>query len=284
MPREQKVQRAAQGVDVGAVIEVRGFQGLLGGHVIDRPEARFARCRPAGFVAAAQAGQAKVENLDHPSVVHQQVRGLDVAVDEVSGVGMGQSLRSLADVAGRLVEAHRTVEFHDALQVLAVDEFHDDEIAVHFIVDAIGLHDIGMIERGDRAGLGEEATERDPIFGDRAGDDLEGHAAIHGHVLGEEDGAHAAFAQALDELVLAQAELCPLAQGQERAGLPAADEIFAGQGPGQSGGIGRFTGQTLSLDELLRAEQLALFQRRQVFVYGAYGHNILHAPFRWGFL
>ena len=140
-----------------------------------------------------------------------------------------------------------------------------------------------MIERGDGPGLGEEAIQRGPIFGDRAGHDLQGHAAIHRHVLGEEDGAHAAFAQPLNELVLAQAELRPLAQGQERAGLPAADEIFAGQGPGQGGRIGRFTGKTLSLDKLLRAEQFALFQRRQVFVHGANGHNFPYAPFRWGY-
>ena len=242
MPREQEVQRAAQGINVGAVIEVRGFQGLLGGHVIDGPKGRFAGRRPAGFVALVQAGQAQIENLDHPLVVHQQVRGLDVAVDEIAGVGVGQSLGGLADVVCRTVEVQRAMEFDQALQVLAVDIFHDDEIAVHFIVDAIGLNDIGMIQRGDRPGFGEEAVQRGPVFGDRAGDDLQSHAAIHGHVLGEEDGAHAAFAQELNELVLAQAELCPLAQGQERAGLPAADEIFAGEGLGQGGRIGRFSG------------------------------------------
>ena len=157
MSRKYSVQ--PERVDVGAVIEVRSFQGLLGGHVIDSPKGRLARRRPARFVALVQACQAQIEDLDHPLVVHQQVRGLDVAVDEVSGVGMGKALRGLADVVCRAVEAQRAVEFDQPLQVLAVDEFHDDEIAVHFIVDAIGLNDIGMIEGGDGPGLGEEAIQ-----------------------------------------------------------------------------------------------------------------------------
>ncbi len=280
--REQKVERAAQRIDVGAVVEVRGFQGLLGGHVIDGPKGRSARRRTPRLVALVQAGQAQIENLDHTLVVDQQVRGLDVAVDEVAGVGVGKALGRLANVVRRAIEGQRAVEFDQPLQVLAVDELHDDEIAVHFIVDAIGLDDIGVIERGDGPGLGEEALQRGPVLGDRAGNDLQGHAAIHGHVLGKKDGAHAPLAQALDELVLAQAELCPLAHVEEDAGLPAADEIFAAQGLGQGSCIGRFRRQTLSLDKLLRAEQLALFQRRQIFLHGANGHNDLHTPFRWG--
>ena len=182
-------------------------------------------------------------------------------MDQIAGVGMGQALGRLADVVCRQFEAQGTFGFHELLQILAVHEFHDNEIAVHFIVDAIGLNDIRMVERGDRAGLGKETVQRGPVFGDGAGNDLQGHAAVHRHVLGEKDGTHASFAQPLDELVLAQAELCPLAQGQDRAGLPAADQVFASQGPGQGRGIGRFAGKTLSLHKLFGAEAACFFPR-----------------------
>ena len=182
-----------------------------------------------------------------------------------------------------MVEFQRAVDLDHPLQVLAVDEFHDDEIAVHFIVDAIGLNDIGMIECGDRPGLGEEAIERGPILGDRAGDDFQGHAAIHRHVLGEEDGAHAAFAQPLNELVLSQAELCPLAQGQERAGLPAADEIFAGQGPGQ--GWHRTTDRRDAEPRRTAPSRAACFFPAPTDNWSTVLTAMISlCPFRWGFL
>ena len=77
-----------------------------------------------------------------------------------------------------------------------------------------------MIEGGDGAGLGQEAFQRGAILADFAGDDLQRHLAIHGHVLTEEHAAHAAAAEQLDELVLAQIEGRPT--GQQLPRLPAA--------------------------------------------------------------
>jgi len=130
-----------------------------------------------------------------------------------------------------------------------------------------------MVEGGDRPGLGEEAIERGPIVGDRAGDDLQGHAAIHRHVLGEEDGTHAAFAQPLDELVFAQVKLCSLAQGQERAGLPAADELCTDQDLGQGGRLGRTERRDAGLDKLFELSSLLFSSAKQIFVHGANGHD-----------
>ena len=157
---------------------------------------------------------------------------------QVAGVGVGQPFGRLTEVVGRAIELQRPAHFDNPLQILTVDIFHDNEIAVHFIVDAVGLDDVGMVQRGDCPGLGEETVERRTVLGNRARYDFQGHAAVHRHVFGEEDGAHAALAEALDELVFAQAELCPRAKSQECAGLPAADEVFTGERSGESSGIG----------------------------------------------
>ena len=94
-----------------------------------------------------------------------------------------------------------------------------------------------MIQSGDRAGLGQETLQGRAVLADFAGDDLQRHLAVHGHVLAEEHAAHAAAAQQLDQLVLAQKEGRP--PGQQLPRLPARDEAQFGQGPGEIGRIGR---------------------------------------------
>lgn len=71
MSGEKEVERAAQRINIGPMIEIRRFQSLLGGHVIDGPKRRFAGSHAAGLFAAVEPSQAEVENLDYALGINQ---------------------------------------------------------------------------------------------------------------------------------------------------------------------------------------------------------------------
>ena len=92
---------------------------------------------------------------------------------------------------------------------------------------------------------------------------LQRHPAVHRHVLTEEHAPHAAAAQQLDQAVLAQVESA--APGQQLAGLPAGDEVLAGQPLGDGFGVVARAGGSPCLGQLRGDQQLALFEDRKEF-------------------
>ena len=92
--RQQLVQRGAQRVDVGAVVDRHALgQRLLRTHVTQRPH-QVARHRQAGL-AVLHVGQPEVGHPHAAATVQQQVARLDVAVDDAHLVGVVQRLRRL---------------------------------------------------------------------------------------------------------------------------------------------------------------------------------------------
>ena len=83
--REQLVERQPQGVDVGPGVPLAPEP--LGGHVAERAQDVAGLGQPV----VLPLGQAEVGDPDHPLGVEQQVRRLDVAVDDPAGVGVGQA-------------------------------------------------------------------------------------------------------------------------------------------------------------------------------------------------
>ena len=191
---EQEVEGAAQRVDVGPMIQVGAVEGLLGGHVVGGARGPFVflgRFLPA---AADQSGHAQVEDLYHALPVDQQVGRLDVAMDHVVAVGVGQAAGRLAKVIDGPFELQGAFGFHHPLEVLPLDELHHHVVAVVFPVDVVGMDDIRMVQRRDRPGLAKELLQRGGILAELLGDDLQRHRAVHRGVLGHEDPAHAAAA------------------------------------------------------------------------------------------
>ena len=91
--RQQLVQRRAERVDVGAVVDQDALAGrLLGAHVAQRAE-QVAGLRQAGV--GVELGQAEVGDPDVAAAVDQQVGRLDVAVDDAELVGVLQRLGRL---------------------------------------------------------------------------------------------------------------------------------------------------------------------------------------------
>ena len=162
-------------------------------------------------------------------------------MDHVAGVGVGQAVGGLADVVRGAAALQRTFALDEVLKVLAGHIFHHNIMPVPLVVDAVRLDDVRMIQGGDGAGFGEEPLQRRPILADLPGDDLQGDAAVHRHVLGEEDAAHPSPAEKAQQLVLSHEEGGQ--PGQQSIGLPERDQVAPRKELGDGRRIGQLCGE-----------------------------------------
>ena len=98
--------------------------GLLGAHVLDRPQGRPGQ-RHLGL--GDRPGDPEVGHLDPAVLGEEDVPGLDVAMDDPPGVGGGQRAGDLGRDPGHLGRRERTGPPEERREVLPVDVVHDDE-------------------------------------------------------------------------------------------------------------------------------------------------------------
>ena len=184
-----------------------------------------------------ESGEPQVQNLQYPIAVNQQVRGLDVAMDEASRVGMGQAFGRLADKIGRLAVLQRTALLHQLPQVLPVDIFHHQVMnrfaVAHILVEVVRPNDVRVVELGDGLGFEMEATEQFGIVLIFAWQDFDRATAVHHLVLGQKDLAHPPLTQRPENAIGAEVESASFPSLQI-VGLPlgqyASPDQFVGQG------------------------------------------------------
>ena len=150
--------------------------------------------------------QAEVEDL-YPAVLGEHdVFRLQVAVDDSGGVGGGEAVgnlrRDVEQLAGRngLAGEQGTERF-------ALDEFADDVLLAGLDAKVVDGDDVGVVERGDGAGLALEAAAVIGAGGACPREDLDGDVAIEPGVAGAVDLAHAADPESGLDLVVAEAEI-----------------------------------------------------------------------------
>ena len=161
--------------------------------------------RPAAGqqVGVGGAGHAEVEHLGLSGLLHQDVGGLEVAVDDALVVGV---LHRVADPrqqthAGGEVEA---VAVGVLVQRQAADELHREErLAVVGEAGLVDLRDAGVVQPAQDLGLVGEALEQGG-GGEAGADDLEGDRAARAVLLRLVDGAHAALGNAAQHLVVTE--------------------------------------------------------------------------------
>ena len=205
--RQQFVQEHAQRVDVAAGIDAQGAHlRLLRAHVFQRADhgAVLREQRPLGQLLLGRLGHAEVDHLgDRLAVVERDhdVGRLDVAVDDPLLVG----------VLDRLADRHEQLQPLARRQVVvvtvlgdrhAVDQLHDEVGPARFRGPGVeDAGDVDMVHHRQGLALGLEAG--DDLAAVHAGlDHLERDLALDGlGLLGHADGAHAAFADLLEQLV-----------------------------------------------------------------------------------
>ena len=139
--------------------------------------------------------------LGVPSAVEQDVGRLEVAVDDallVGGVhGPGQRL----DQRGGLGRAAAACRPAAAARLPPVDELQREERQAVVLADLVDLDDVGVLQPGDRLGLGAEAGQLAGPAWPPARIIFRATTPVEADLPGLVDDAHAAAAQLAEDLV-----------------------------------------------------------------------------------
>ena len=136
-----------------------------------------------------------------PSSRDEDVRGLDVAVDDAARVRGLERVGNLQRGIEHLIHAERTGR-EVVVERFALQAFHDDERLALLLIDRVNRADVRVIERGRRARFATETFERGRVERPPLGEELESDEAAEAGVLGLVDDPHAAAAELLDNAVL----------------------------------------------------------------------------------
>jgi hypothetical protein len=212
---EQLIEKHARRVDIASCIDVEIVElRLLGRHVQGRAHHGPMRCMQGFFRESARGGvhrfsQAEVDDLRHGLVVvrrHQDVRGLQIAVDDPLLVSVLHGLADLHEEAQSLrhTRPRRVAVFGDRY---ALDVLHHEERPAGLGQAAVEhLGDIRMIHHGQRLALGFEPREHLARIHTRL-DELErDFAPDRLRLLSNPDRPHAPFADFFEQLVAARDE------------------------------------------------------------------------------
>ena len=114
-----------------------------------------------------------------------------------------QPLRHLGDDANRLRLGNGAVALDPLAERLAVNELHDEVRGVSRLAVVDGADDVGVVEPAGGAELLLEALQQDGIARHVRGHDLDGDDLSGGAVAALPDGAHAAFGDLFEQVVVA---------------------------------------------------------------------------------
>ena len=195
------MQRATQAVNVCSRIDRVAVERLLRREIVRRAE-HFLVMRYGQRILVLnieEPGQAHVQEFDRAVGVNQQVRRLDVAVNESRSMSMLQPLGRLPDVLDRVSEIGGATADDQLLQALAVDVFHHQKmdlgVSVQSTIDVVRSHDIRMIDRSHRLSLTMKPRQVRRVVDSLGRQHLDRTAPLHQHMLGEVHRTHAPFAQ-----------------------------------------------------------------------------------------
>jgi len=195
---EHLVEHAGEAVDVAAAVNVLFRCALLRAHVRRRAD-REAGCRQAFDVTGTFDCLRDAEVQHQRAVaVDQDVVRLDVAVDDVVLVRIGERVGDLRRIPNGLLERQMPLAVQHRPQRVALDHRH--RVVDHGRRRAAAQYgdNAGMVQRGQDVDLASKAIAVDRT-GELGGQHLHDHAPLLGLVVGNEDVRHPAAAQlALD--------------------------------------------------------------------------------------
>ena len=227
-------------------VHVRGRAGRLAARLLGRQVGGGAEHgADLGDVGLlGRLGDAEVGELDHAVAAAQQVAGLDVAVDDLVAVRVGEPAARLGEDLDRLVGGQRAALAQDLRARLPVDVLHDDEVAVRLVVEpeVEDLDDVGVHEPGGGQRLALEARHEARVVGQVLGQQLDRHVALQPRVERQLDGGHAADAEAALEPVAVGEELVGHPPSSSGAGAPPAPPsvgVSVGAGVSVGSGVAR---------------------------------------------
>jgi hypothetical protein len=192
------VEHQPEGVQVGPTVEPPAAH-LFGRQVLGRAHHHVV----AGQVVATveTLGDAEVGEQNTTVGRHEDVAGLDVAVDEagaMGGVEGGGDARADVD---RQLRAEPGLHVEQLTQALAVDELHDDGLPATVGEDVVHGDDVGVGEPSDGNGLAAEAFGDDRVGRQTRLQPLQGDSPVERQIGGEPHLGHPALGQSTLEAI-----------------------------------------------------------------------------------
>jgi hypothetical protein len=212
LARQELVQEHAERPDVGASVDVRRVQHLFGRHVPRGTEAlRRIRERATAFVRET-LGDAEIEDFqDRVTVVatrQEEVRRLDVAVDERQRVRFGEPLARFEHEPNGLGRSERTDSSEKRFEPDAFEPFHD-EVRFAALERAHVVHprDVLSLEERCRTRFVHETHHEFRVALEVRANDLQRHLRFESQVGRLEHDPHTAFADELADSITAADEV-----------------------------------------------------------------------------
>ena len=183
--------------DVGAMVD-RQAAHLLGRHVVEAADQRAG----VGDARVGELGDAEVEDLEPAAaLLDHQVGRLDVAVDDVEGVGVGQAVAELLEQAQLAHHRGGLLAADPLRQRLAVDVLHGDERLAVLLADVEDADDVLVLEDTGGVRFLHEAAP-DLVVVDAFLEELDrDRAAADLGIPGAQERAHATRADRPDDFV-----------------------------------------------------------------------------------
>ncbi len=192
LPVQQLVEHAAEGIDVGALIDGVALD-LLRRHVGGCPDHGSGGRQTAHL--ADHLGDAEVEDLGLALGGDEHVVGLQVAVHDAAAVCRTNRRQQLLDQVERDVHSEPAAVVEPVAQRAAFDVLHDDEKRVALGVEVVDADDAGMVESRHRGRFTLETGTEVLVLGVALGQHLDGHGKAQTRVHSRVHDAHGAAAQ-----------------------------------------------------------------------------------------
>ena len=188
--KEHSEQHAPEREDVGARIDIGRTDGLLRRHVAHRADDRTGARQHARAQRVSRDTEVEELEVRGVAVDEEEVRRLDVAMDDAAPVRDRESLGDAASDRERLAHARRSAR-EAVRQVLTLQPLHREKpLATAELAVCEVTHDRGMLQLGEDLRFLHEAV----VLATRAVERLDRDRHTGGAIGREVDGAHATLA------------------------------------------------------------------------------------------
>ena len=153
------------------------------------------------LAAVADFCQSEIENLGMVALGDENIRRLNVAMDNVLGVGRLERVGNFNRQTQKQSQFDGT-EGDAVFQRRPFQKLHRDERLIVVLANFINRADVGMVQRGSGAGFTPEAFERLCVVGEFVRKKLQSDEAPELGVFGFVDDSHPAAAQLVHNAIV----------------------------------------------------------------------------------
>ena len=146
-------------------------------------------------------GQSKIEQLSLAALGDENIRGLDVAMNDALGMRCFERIGDLNAEIEKLLGLECPA-LDAMLESLALEQLHGDEWLAVVLADLVNRADVRMIQAGCRTRLALESFQRLPVFRHRFRQEFQRDRAPQFGVFRLEDHTHPAAAKLFDDSIV----------------------------------------------------------------------------------